>query len=605
MANKIQFLRGPQANINELQLAFGQPAFTDAGKLYIGNSDGSSKTLINEIPSGDIVSDGLMNPGENQDIRLTITTQDEFELKPGASVIGFVSGMGLVVTGKTFLNVNETGDKEIAKDISLSSSSQFEEGSALLFILYNDKWYVIGDVKEYRTISSGTASEGTNTIGMLISAKVLADYVTERMNTLGSAAAKDVGTSEGQIPVLGVNGKLPTSMFDDALLGNVKYMGTWDASTNTPTLEETPTDPGHYYIVSTAGSFASIDFNVGDWIIANGDTWAKVDNTDAVSSVAGLTGVITVDQLATAGLEKALPTGGTANQFLDGTKKWVDFDGKVRAATLTGLATSTNAAVAETDSVLVAIGKLQAQINAGISAGDVMGATLEGYQAGANTALATTDTVLSAMGKIQGQINARLVASNIKQGTNVSVNASGNDVTIAVADATDSVKGVTTVGATGGAEAYITPGTATQYMKGDKSWGDFASDVLSTQTTELTLTNAAIATGDSVLVALGKLQAQVNDKTKFTSADVLATTLTGYSKGANTALDASDTVLAAMGKIQGQVEARAPLADPAFTGVPTAPTAAKDTNTTQVATTAFVVAQGYLNADSVIDGGTF
>lgn len=37
---------------------------------------------------------------------------------------------------------------------------------------------------------------------------------------------------------------------------------------------------------------------------------------------------------------------------------------------------------------------------------------------------------------------------------------------------------------------------------------------------------------------------------------------------------------------------RAPLASPALTGTPTAPTAAVDTNNTQVATTAFVIAQG-------------
>jgi hypothetical protein len=44
---------------------------------------------------------------------------------------------------------------------------------------------------------------------------------------------------------------------------------------------------------------------------------------------------------------------------------------------------------------------------------------------------------------------------------------------------------------------------------------------------------------------------------------------------------------------------RAPLASPALTGVPTAPTAAVNTNTTQIATTAFVFAQP---AQSVIDG---
>ena len=40
----------------------------------------------------------------------------------------------------------------------------------------------------------------------------------------------------------------------------------------------------------------------------------------------------------------------------------------------------------------------------------------------------------------------------------------------------------------------------------------------------------------------------------------------------------------------------APLANPALTGTPTAPTAAVDTNTTQLATTAYVVGQGYLKS---------
>jgi hypothetical protein len=57
------------------------------------------------------------------------------------------------------------------------------------------------------------------------------------------------------------------------------------------------------------------------------------------------------------------------------------------------------------------------------------------------------------------------------------------------------------------------------------------------------------------------------------------------------------------------VSGSAPLASPAFTGVPTAPTAAASTNNTQVATTAFVKSQGYVTssgfADGTIDGGTF
>ena len=62
-----------------------------------------------------------------------------------------------------------------------------------------------------------------------------------------------------------------------------------------------------------------------------------------------------------------------------------------------------------------------------------------------------------------------------------------------------------------------------------------------------------------------------------------ATTLTGYVKGTGTtAMTASATIPVA------DVTGAAPLASPALTGTPTAPTAAANTNTTQLATTAFV-----------------
>lgn len=48
--------------------------------------------------------------------------------------------------------------------------------------------------------------------------------------------------------------------------------------------------------------------------------------------------------------------------------------------------------------------------------------------------------------------------------------------------------------------------------------------------------------------------------------------------------------------IQTQLNAKAPLASPALTGTPTAPTATADTNTTQVATTAYVVGQASVDA---------
>lgn len=72
----------------------------------------------------------------------------------------------------------------------------------------------------------------------------------------------------------------------------------------------------------------------------------------------------------------------------------------------------------------------------------------------------------------------------------------------------------------------------------------------------------------------------------FTS--VMGLVLTGFAAGANTAVAATDTLAQALAKFQGQINARATLSSPTFTGTPAAPTAASGTNSTQIATTAFV-----------------
>ncbi|WP_019703345.1 pyocin knob domain-containing protein [Paracidovorax oryzae] len=62
-----------------------------------------------------------------------------------------------------------------------------------------------------------------------------------------------------------------------------------------------------------------------------------------------------------------------------------------------------------------------------------------------------------------------------------------------------------------GKEPVIAAGAAGQYWQGDKTWREFATDVRSTVLTGLsTAANTVIAATDSVLSALGKLQAQVS-----------------------------------------------------------------------------------------------
>lgn len=77
--------------------------------------------------------------------------------------------------------------------------------------------------------------------------------------------------------------------------GAVTYEGTWDASTNTPTLVSSVGTKGEYYVVAVAGNTnlnGVTDWQPSDWAIFNGTAWEKVDNSDLVTSVNGQTGIV-------------------------------------------------------------------------------------------------------------------------------------------------------------------------------------------------------------------------------------------------------------------------------------------------------------------------
>ena len=106
---------------------------------------------------------------------------------------------------------------------------------------------------------------------------------------LGTASTKDAGAALG-VATLDADGKVPVSELPAAVLGALSYQGTWNASTNTPTLTSSVGTKGYYYVVSVAGTTdlnGITDWLVGDWAVYNGTAWQKVDNTDAGGDVVG------------------------------------------------------------------------------------------------------------------------------------------------------------------------------------------------------------------------------------------------------------------------------------------------------------------------------
>jgi hypothetical protein len=79
--------------------------------------------------------------------------------------------------------------------------------------------------------------------------------------------------------------------------GGLSYQGTWNATTNTPTLASSTGTNGYYYIVATAGSTnlnGITDWQIGDWLLFNGSVWQKIDQSELVASITSSDGSIVV-----------------------------------------------------------------------------------------------------------------------------------------------------------------------------------------------------------------------------------------------------------------------------------------------------------------------
>jgi hypothetical protein len=127
--------------------------------------------------------------------------------------------------------------------------------------------------------------KGTGTTPMTAAATIPNTDITG----LGTASTKDAGAALG-VATLDAGGKVPVSELPAAVLGALSYQGTWDASTNTPTLTSSVGTKGYYYVVNVAGNTnlnGITDWLVGDWAVYNGTVWQKVDNTDAGGDVVG------------------------------------------------------------------------------------------------------------------------------------------------------------------------------------------------------------------------------------------------------------------------------------------------------------------------------
>lgn len=136
---------------------------------------------------------------------------------------------------------------------------------------------------------SGSPITESGTFGVTFASGYRMFTETEIGNKIESSL---IGAANGITP-LDSGGKVALQYLPSTLL---KYMGVWNASTNSPTLTSPDTNrKGQVWNVSVAGTQFGLDFKLGDWLIYNDSGVAeKSDNSDDVTSVNGYTGAVTL-----------------------------------------------------------------------------------------------------------------------------------------------------------------------------------------------------------------------------------------------------------------------------------------------------------------------
>jgi hypothetical protein len=141
------------------------------------------------------------------------------------------------------------------------------------------------------------------------------------------------------VPKLDVNGKILVAQLPNSVM---EYQGTWDASTNTPTLVNGTGNQGDVYLCSVAGTVnfgaGAISFVVSDQVIYSGSIWQKASGSNGTVTSVAVTE--TGDSLNITG--SPITTSGTINIGFNGTNlQYVNGAGDLTTfPTLSGYVTS-------------------------------------------------------------------------------------------------------------------------------------------------------------------------------------------------------------------------------------------------------------------------
>lgn len=204
--------------------------------------------------------------------------------------------------GTLFVRGDIGGSLHYLNDVMITSP---QNEDALIYDSALGVWRNDGTVYQKIQTLEENVSTGDDNLDAEIAARIAGDNNLQTSVNANGADIVDLqtdkenksekGVANGYAP-LDAGAKINEAYLPDSIVGQVSYQGTWDASTNTPALADPTTVKGHYYVVSTEGTYLGVTYHVGDWAISNGTIWEHIHNTDLVTTVFGRLGDIVANE---------------------------------------------------------------------------------------------------------------------------------------------------------------------------------------------------------------------------------------------------------------------------------------------------------------------
>jgi hypothetical protein len=191
----------------------------------------------------------------------------------------------------------------------------------------------------------------TATTSVLGGVKIDGTSIVINNGVISVPSVATIGIASG-IATLDSTGHLTASQIPTSLTGAIVFKGTWNASTNSPTLSNGTGTTGWEYAVSVSGTALGFTFNAGDFVIYNGSTWQQIPGS-SVAAAATLTGTtlasnVVNSSLTSVGTLTNLTVTNTITGSVSGSA------GSVAAGNITGTTLASNV----TGSSLTSVGTI-------------------------------------------------------------------------------------------------------------------------------------------------------------------------------------------------------------------------------------------------------